>query len=93
MEKNELMMKALRKVQYFQQLYAGYHDLCVEVSSYATGLIIEVILWVRKDDKTYVLDGEHILHYKWQLDENKDIESLRAEFQRMSKFLSNPKNF
>ena len=97
MEKNELITKALRKVQYYQQRYAGYHDVCVDMQSYTTGLVLDVTLWVRKEDRTFVMDvqpdGEHIRHYTWQLNEAQELETLQRTFQSMSKFLSDPKKF
>lgn len=95
MEKIELLHNILRSAQTHQYLYAGYHDIQIETSSFRGDLWIKVMLFPRNAQNgklQYKKGGEVDLHY-WVFRESDEFETTQKRFQEMNTLLSDPKNF
>lgn len=74
MDKKEIMVKALRKAQNYQQLLAGVHDVTVDATATSGTLHLTVILYPRDEKNELRKDDGKLISMQWGYYESLDSE-------------------
>lgn len=95
MDKKELMRNILRSAQTHQLVYAEYHDIQVDTTSFRGDLWVKVMLCPRNPQNGEIQrqQGGLVDVRCWVFRESEDQDTLIARFKVMTEMLSEPKNF